>query len=297
MNTNLEHLPEYKRKELKEVVAIIRDEIREKELEKVILFGSHARGTWVEDAGVTPNGYYYKYHSDFDILVVAHRNTANKAGKWRRLRDRIRATPEIQTPVSLIEHDIGFVNQRLTEGNYFFGDILKEGILLYDAGRRAFKQPRELTPEERLKQASEDFEYWFESAGEFLIGFQTYLDKSIYKKAAFLLHQATEHFYTALLLVHTGYKPHTHDLEKLNNEAALHEHAVRAVFPKQSEEEERLFDLLRKAYVDARYKKSYKITHEELEWLCERVQNLQELTEKSCRAKIAAYAAVAGRKL
>lgn len=160
MNTSLEHLPEYKRKELEQIVAIIRDEIRPAELEKIVLFGSHARGNWVEDAGVTPNGYYYKYHSDFDILVVvAHRNTAKKAGKWRRLRDRIRHIPEIHTPVSVIEHDLGYVNKRLKEGNYFFGDILKEGILLYDAGRRAFKQPRELTPAERVKQASEDFNH------------------------------------------------------------------------------------------------------------------------------------------
>lgn len=110
-----------------------------------------------------------------------------------------------------------------------------------------------------------------------------------YNIAAFELHQVTERLYATLLLVFTGYKPHTHDLDKLNNEAALHEREFLAVFPKQTHEENRLFELLRSAYVDARYKKSYKITRKELEWLSKRVETLQELTENSCRARIANY--------
>jgi predicted transcriptional regulator len=53
-----------------------------------------------------------------------------------------------------------------------------------------------------------------------------------------------------------------------------------------------MFELLRTAYLDARYKKSYKITREQLAWLSGRVQKLRELTEKSCREKIASYAAM-----
>lgn len=83
MTTALQHLPEYKRDELERIVAIIREDVPDKELEKIILFGSHARGDWVDDAGVTANGYYSKYHSDFDILVVvAHRSMAQKASSW-----------------------------------------------------------------------------------------------------------------------------------------------------------------------------------------------------------------------
>jgi hypothetical protein len=37
------------------------------------------------------------------------------------------------------------------------------------------------------------------------------------------------------------------------------------VFPLDTDEHKRLFELLRKAYVDARYKLHYKITKEELE--------------------------------
>ena len=61
------------------------------------------------------------------------------------------------------------------------------------------------------------------------------------------------------------------------------------VFPQSTEEEKNRFKLLRKAYVDARYKPSYIITKEELKWLAERVQKLQVLTENLCKEKIASF--------
>ena len=48
----------------------------------------------------------------------------------------------------------------------------------------------------------------------------------------------------------------------------------------QGTEEEALFELLRKAYVNASYKSTYRITWQELEWLRERVCYFQSLTEK-----------------
>jgi predicted nucleotidyltransferase len=37
----------------------------------IILFGSHARGNWVEDAYIGEDGNYYKYQSDFGIYVLS----------------------------------------------------------------------------------------------------------------------------------------------------------------------------------------------------------------------------------
>ena len=48
-----------------------------------------------------------------------------------------------------------------------------------------------------------------------------------------------------------------------------------------------MFQLLKKAYIDARYKKEYTITAEELQYLSERVLLLRELTEKLCQEEIA----------
>ena len=83
-----------------------------------------------------------------------------------------------------------------------------------------------------------------------------------------------------ILLVFTRYKPSTHDLEKLGSRVAGVEPQFLEVFPKATAEEIERFKLLRKAYVDARYKPSYTISKEELDWFAGRVKYFQELTEK-----------------
>ncbi|MCB2263612.1 MAG: HEPN domain-containing protein [Candidatus Thiosymbion ectosymbiont of Robbea hypermnestra] len=117
------------------------------------------------------------------------------------------------------------------------------------------------------------------------IGWRT----STRKPSFIVLHQVTERLYGTILLVFTRYKPSTHDLEKLSQRVSSIEPRFLTIFPRATEEERERFKLLRKAYVDARYKPSYTITKEELDWLAERVQELQALTEKLCREKIASY--------
>ncbi|MEI8634299.1 nucleotidyltransferase domain-containing protein [Vibrio sp. PP-XX7] len=77
MKTTLDHLPERKQQELHTIATILRtalDEFlthkngskTEFRILKIILFGSHAKGTWVNDR---PNGYI----SDYDILVIVNK--------------------------------------------------------------------------------------------------------------------------------------------------------------------------------------------------------------------------------
>jgi uncharacterized protein len=115
------------------------------------------------------------------------------------------------------------------------------------------------------------------------------LNKQKYNLAAFELHQVTERLFGAILLVFTRYKPSTHDLEKLYQRVSSIEPKFLTIFPRSTDEENEKFKLLRKAYVDARYKPSYTITKEQLIWLAERVHELQTLTEKLCKEKIASY--------
>jgi len=49
------------------------------------------------------------------------------------------------------------------------------------------------------------------------------------------------------------------------------------------------FKVLRKAYIDARYKKDYKITKKQLEYLAEKVKILQKLTKNICTQKIKSF--------
>ena len=109
---------------------------------------------------------------------------------------------------------------------------------------------------------------------------------------AFLLHQATERTFTAVALVYTGYKPRTHNIEKLLNFNWNYSRDLGAVFIPQDNRDKHLFKLLKKAYIDARYKKSYKITEEELAALIEKVTIFQQTAERLCEVQIASYKGV-----
>jgi HEPN domain-containing protein len=140
--------------------------------------------------------------------------------------------------------------------------------------------------------AKAHFQEWYTSASQFYGSFEVNLRKRWYKIAAFELHQAVERFYDAILLVFTNYRPKMHDLEKLSHMVAGHDPALLAVFPQATDEQKKCFDLLRRAYVEARYNPGYKITKAQLEYLAERVKKLQRLTKRICEARIKSYLCV-----
>jgi HEPN domain-containing protein/predicted nucleotidyltransferase len=283
MKTSLEGVPKSKREELQHAVKII---CKEANPEMIILFGSYARGDAVEVRG--PDGNF-EYQSDLDIYVlVKKRKQARKIGRWNKLRQMIRS--DIRTPIEILVDSVGYFNNCLQAGQYFFTDIKKEGILLYDSKQFQLEEARELNIEERRKKAEAHFKKWFESANRRLEIFQITLQKSYYLEAAFELHQAVERFYSTVLLVFTDYRPKLHDLEELGKLASMHDPIFQTVFPRNSEEEQRLFDLLKRAYIDSRYK-DYAITKDELERLAEHVIKLQNLTEEVCKKKIGSFKA------
>lgn len=285
MKTSLDYLPLNKQKELADMVSIIAEIFIP---EMIILFGSYARNEWVEDKY---DEDHYRYQSDIDILVIVKTHSELAQAKLERdIEDRIEKNENVKTPVSVIVHDIDFVNRRLSKAQYFFSDIKKEGILLYDSGKFHLKEARELLPSERKKLAQEDFNYWFNNADELVLGFKFYFDQKRYITAAFLLHQITERLYSGILLVFTRYKPNTHDLSVLRKLANSVERRLVQIFPLDNEENKRLFKLLKKAYVDARYKPSYVVTHEELLQLSRQVEELKKMGELICHEKMNSFA-------
>ncbi|MEN3335546.1 MAG: hypothetical protein V7641_4911 [Blastocatellia bacterium] len=286
MKKSLAHLPKHKREELKEIVAIITELA---EVEMIILFGSYARGNWVEDV-YTEGHITYEYKSDFDLLVIVkERRYARSINLWDKIQNILHARATIKTWVALIIHDINEVNQALSRGQYFFTDIKKEGVLLYDSKRFELAQAQKLSPQERQQTAEADFKYWFKNASEFLTGFEFYFNRRSYKIAAFMLHQATERFYMTTLLVFTHYKPKLHNIKTLGKRVSNLDPRFFPVFLRTTPEERWRFDLLQKGYIEARYDPKYKITRKELEYLAERVKQLQRLTKKICKERINSY--------
>src|SRR3546814_256797 len=158
---------------------------------KVVLYGSIARGEGIYEPQ-TAKGYV----SDYDILVIVNQDELAETRHWVNLEDRFSRDHVIlgrlRHPVSLIVHTLQQVNNNLAEGRFFFLDVVKDGIALYQSDDSDLATPKPKRPAEALKLAREYYEEWFPSAGEFFDGYLFGIEKSRHKWAAFQLHQATE---------------------------------------------------------------------------------------------------------
>ncbi len=291
MKTSLDHLPTAKRKELDLVVEVLRDgfaqalsrrtmpRFRAGKLLKIILFGSFARGDWVED----PKGRYF---SDYDILVVVnHEDLTELEEFWAKpdeiLLRELASGEQLRTQPNFIVHSLDDVNEQLRLGRYFFTDILRDGITLFEEAGSSFVQAEALSPEDAYAETSGYFDEWFVSAEQFLITGRDHIARgaSWSKKAAFELHQAAERYYHGLVLVLTLYSAKTHRLNLLRDRAEALDERLVGIWPGSNKFERQSFDLIRRAYVEARYSKAYEISSEQLAWLENRVSALKEMVE------------------
>ena len=295
MRDTLDHLPQSKQRELAHVVRILFEEFaaahalgtqkwkRQGRIAKLVLYGSYARGDWVDE----PVG---GYRSDYDILVVVTEERLTDFELWSATEERLMReatiTNTLTAPVSLIVHSLTDMNQQLERGRPFFVDIVRQGVALYDAEGFCFASPRELPPAEARAEAQAYFDEWFKSAAIFSETSRFTAEKGGLKEAAFILHQATERFYHCALLVLTLYSPKSHRLNFLRSQAEQVAPSLAAAWPRDDKFSRRCFELLRQAYVNARYSPHYEISADELAWLGERVAVLQELVEVACRERL-----------
>src|SRR6185369_6659830 len=118
MRTDLDHLPPSKQRELERVVQILFEEFDEARslatqdwkkkgrILKVILYGSYARGGWVDEPH-TAKGY----QSDFDLLIIVnHKKLTERADYWIKAEERLMRertiTKALRTPVNFIVHTL-----------------------------------------------------------------------------------------------------------------------------------------------------------------------------------------------
>ena len=302
MRSDLDHLPPNKQAELKRVVAILLEEFEDAtklglsktkktgRILKIVLFGSYARGDWVEDK---KSGY----SSDYDLLVVVnHEELADLATYWGKadehLMREVTVTGRLSAPVNFIVHTLADVNDQLSRGRYFFTDIARDGIALYDSDSSAFAEFGERTPHEARAEAQTFFGEWYSRAEIALKGARFYFGEGDDKDAAFLLHQAAERLYVCVLLVLTLYSPKSHKLNFLRSQAERLAPELIEAWPRDTREDRKRFELLRRAYVEARYSPAYAITADELAWLARQVSALQVLVKDVCDRRL--YADSAG---
>ena len=298
MRTDLDHLPPAKQRELERVVQVLFEEFEEAigratqdwkrkgRILKIILYGSYARGNWVDEPH-TAKGY----QSDFDLLIIVNdERLTDRVKYWVKAEDRLirdlSITRTLKTPVNFIVHTLHEVNQGLADGRYFFIDVAKDGIALYQSEDSELPEPKPKTPAEALALAKEYFDEWFPSATGFYEQSTHARKNGRDKIAAFELHQSAERLYHCVLLVCSFYSPHIHNLAFLRTQAERIDRRLVEVWPMESRRERAMFQKLKEAYVKARYSRQWRISDEELTWLGKRVEDLANLVQTICLERI-----------
>lgn len=247
---------------------------------KLILYGSHAQGDQVDD----PVG---DYRASYDILVVVNdKRLTDIIDYWSLAEDRllreVTIARTISAPVNIIVHDLGDINRQLARGRPFFVDIVVRGIVLYEAEGFAFARPNQLPPDRERQEAQTYFDAWFSTAGEFFAAAGFHRARSSPRLVAFNLHQAAERLYHCVLLTLTLYSPKSHKLTFLRSHCEQIDRRLVAAWPRETRFERRCFELLRQAYIGARYSPDYQIGDDELGWLMGRVGALQAIVAEVC---------------
>jgi predicted nucleotidyltransferase/HEPN domain-containing protein len=300
VKSDLDHLPQSKQQELERIQRILLEEFevaigqatkphkRDGKVYKIILFGSYARDDWVDEP---ENGY----QSDYDLLVVvSHEDLTDIAHYWYVAEDRILRDPAIARPVNIIVHSLDEVNSALKRGEYFWVDIARDGIALYELPCHPLATPMPLTAADAYRMAQGYNAEWLKTADNFRSLALTALEQGMLKEAAFLLHQTTERLYICFLLVQTLYFPRSHNIKFLRSLAEDKDLRLVDAWPRATRIERRQFELLKRAYVEARYSESYTIGAADLEALGVSVAHLRGIVATLCAVRLDTLKANAG---
>ena len=288
LRTDTDHLPVLIRAELLRVATILFEAFEETakgrlsqqyragQILTLILHGPHAEKNWEQ---VAP-GEAFRL-----LVVVNYPRLARSEGDWRLVRDRLRRAwefGEITRPVRLTVESLERINGALVEGVPHFVTIAEQGIALYQMVGLRLQAPRHLPVCDRAMRGVAEYRRWHRNGCDFLAGATFYWDQGNASLAALLLHQACEHFYQCVLWSITLHGPRTHALEELREAAEALDARLCSAWPRDNRFERRAFGCIRRAYVEARYGRSYFISPQELAWAFARVEILADRVACVC---------------
>lgn len=292
MKNSIDFLPERKQRDLYELVGLIRDEV--KDVVMIILYGSYARGVnhYVECDERRDFGVKTYYISDYDILVVTRKRMGSGLVTIKdNIRNRFMTgkSLEFQTRPQIINESISKFNNALSEGRYFYVDILTQGIMLYDSGECQLATPRKLNFSEILQMAEEYYNGKLHRAKNHFDHYLLDYSKKDYTYSTFDLHQTTEHLIKAIPLVCILYGHKEHELDVLIEKCKPYTLELAKVFPRDTEEEKHLFETLQRAYIEARYNDNFNVPKKDVDAIVPKVKLLFEIVENVCKKQLDYY--------
>lgn len=264
----LSNIGEQQKEVLRDAISHVADAIKP---EAIICYGKRQTNSEVWSAFKQVSMPDARSH--FDILIITR---PEEKFKDHEALDRINQLNSESIRFTPVIHNIKAVQEAIQKDSRFFTTVCRNGILLYGEAKP------EVGLVEKVSHKSDE-SHWahhFELAKQFLTGAEHYLSDAQPSLSVFMLHQAMEHACIAIIHTCLGYRSTTHNLNRL---LALTENVspkLSSLFPRHTETERELFNLLVHAYGDVRYRQSFIIPPEQAKVLFERVNELIDTTER-----------------
>ncbi len=296
MKRSIRFLPPRKRQDLQQLTALIREQV--KQVEMIVLFGSYAKNKYVDYDQRVEFGTPTYYMSDYDIVIMTRKPIgAVEYSLYEKIKDRFfeNKNRPFHTHPQFVNYGIDDFNYALTKAHYFETEIKRDGVILYDSGTYKLARRRKLDYTEIRDRAQKYFDDKFTLALDLFENVSFDYKRGKYKLSSFHLHQSAENFLRTIPMVFILYGHKSHDLSELMNAAKKHTTDIFKAFPRDTEEEKRLFDLLQRAYIELRYNPDFEITKEDIDALIPKIEQLRDIVEKVCCERIAYYDSQSGK--
>ncbi len=190
------------------------------------------------------------------------------------LQDIIEHRLSIQIPVTAFVMQAVQFNEWLKKEHPFAIKVIHKARLFYDAGHIPLTVPDGYDEPVAQNILSFERDQKTNKAIEFLAGAELFVVRKQFELAAFNLHQAAEQIYCGIIRFTTGLHVQTHNLDKLYRYSKYLMPGLKDLFPRDTEEEIKLFQCLQKAYLGARYDREYSIKNTAVSKLSERIKKL-----------------------
>ena len=295
MKRTIRFLPPRKRQDLQQLAELIREHV--KQVEMIILFGSYAKNKYVDYDQRVEFGTPTYYMSDYDIAILTRKPIgAIESSLYEKIKDKFfeNKNRPFHTHPQFVNYGIDDFNYALSKAHYFETEIKRDGVILYDSGTYKLARRRKLDYTEIRDRAQKYFDDKFTLALDLFENVSFDYKRGKYKLSSFHLHQSAENFLRTIPMVFILYGHKSHDLSELMNAAKKHTTDIFKAFPRDTEEEKRLFDLLQRAYIESRYNPDFEITKEDIDALIPKIEQLRDIVEKVCCERIAYYDSQSG---
>jgi hypothetical protein len=231
------------------------------------------------------------------LIIVSHRALADMSAFWEEVEDRLSQDRTSAQNVLCLVHTATCLKEYQTDDQSLISRMLQKGISIHSERLSPLKT---LPPLGRMPinvgnlvpftrdQASKPRDHWLNAAQVFFTLGKKCIshDQKLKNVGSFQLNQAAECTYRMYFLTISGYLPATHQLRRMRHLARTLDNRLEEAWQPLSGEDEHYFDLLCRAYIEARYSLTYRTSEAALRWQADRVARLIEIADALCLERL-----------